>query len=194
MTWWNESDCARRLDRGSFRHHGDPVGARVSISADTSRARCVIASAGRITSVFLRRFCSGWRPPAGRGGTAFGAVGLGFVLNAGFGVHHAGVEWGWWAGPAGCSGAGDLTSDASDAGGAAQDRSCPAMKRRSAFWACRWLVTTRYSRRVGESCGVGAGALGGGVSRPRPDRCKSATQSRKNHSSYPVYACAVVYG
>ncbi len=41
------------------------------------------------------------------------AVGLGFVLNAGFGVHHAGVEWGWWAGPAGCSGAGELTSDAS---------------------------------------------------------------------------------
>ncbi len=42
-----------------------------------------------------------------------GAAGLGFVLNAGFGVHHAGVEWGWWAGPAGCSGLGELTSDAS---------------------------------------------------------------------------------
>ena len=41
------------------------------------------------------------------------AVGIGFVLNAGFGVHHAGVEWGWWAGPAGCSGTGDLTTDAS---------------------------------------------------------------------------------
>jgi disulfide bond formation protein DsbB len=27
----------------------------------------------------------------------------GFAVNAGFGVHHAGVEWGWWAGPASCA-------------------------------------------------------------------------------------------
>lgn len=43
------------------------------------------------------------------------AAALGFVINAGLGVHHAGVEWGWWAGPAGCSGnAAELTTDASN--------------------------------------------------------------------------------
>ncbi|WP_342360913.1 disulfide bond formation protein B [Terrarubrum flagellatum] len=26
-----------------------------------------------------------------------------FLFNAGFGVFHSGVEWGWWPGPAGCS-------------------------------------------------------------------------------------------
>lgn len=42
-----------------------------------------------------------------------GAAGLAFVINAGLGAHHAGVEWGWWAGPAGCSaGASGLTTDA----------------------------------------------------------------------------------
>jgi len=43
------------------------------------------------------------------------AAALGFVVNAGLGVHHVGVEWGWWAGPAGCAGgAADLTTDASN--------------------------------------------------------------------------------
>lgn len=27
-----------------------------------------------------------------------------FVINAGLGVYHAGVEWKWWAGPTACSG------------------------------------------------------------------------------------------
>lgn len=43
------------------------------------------------------------------------AVAVGFLINAGLGVHHAGVEWGWWAGPAGCVGGGaELTTDASN--------------------------------------------------------------------------------
>jgi len=28
-----------------------------------------------------------------------------FVISAGLGIHHAGVEWGWWAGPSDCAGA-----------------------------------------------------------------------------------------
>jgi disulfide bond formation protein DsbB len=28
-----------------------------------------------------------------------------FIASAGLGVHHAGVEWGWWAGPSDCAGA-----------------------------------------------------------------------------------------
>jgi disulfide bond formation protein DsbB len=41
-----------------------------------------------------------------------GIVAVAFVVNAGLGVHHAGVEWGWWAGPAGCSGGTTLSNDA----------------------------------------------------------------------------------
>ncbi|WP_420559892.1 disulfide bond formation protein B [Tepidicaulis sp.] len=33
-----------------------------------------------------------------------GALTLIFIVSAGLGVHHAGVEYGWWEGPAGCSG------------------------------------------------------------------------------------------
>ena len=32
------------------------------------------------------------------------AIALAFVLNAGFGIYHSGVEWKWWAGPTECSG------------------------------------------------------------------------------------------
>ena len=28
-----------------------------------------------------------------------------FVVSAGLGLHHVGVEWGWWAGPTDCAGA-----------------------------------------------------------------------------------------
>ncbi len=31
-------------------------------------------------------------------------IALGFLVNAGVGVYHAGVEWKWWAGPTTCSG------------------------------------------------------------------------------------------
>lgn len=41
-----------------------------------------------------------------------GFVGVAFVVNAGLGVHHAGVEWGWWAGPSGCSGGVQVSTDA----------------------------------------------------------------------------------
>jgi disulfide bond formation protein DsbB len=30
---------------------------------------------------------------------------VGFLVNAGLGIYHSGIEWGWWAGPQGCSGA-----------------------------------------------------------------------------------------
>jgi disulfide bond formation protein DsbB len=34
----------------------------------------------------------------------FVLVALGFLVNAGLGVHHAGIEWQWWGGPAACTG------------------------------------------------------------------------------------------
>jgi disulfide bond formation protein DsbB len=41
------------------------------------------------------------------------AVGLAMLWSLGLAVYHAGVEWRWWAGPAGCAAAGgaDLTGD-----------------------------------------------------------------------------------
>lgn len=42
---------------------------------------------------------------------ALAVAGVAFLLNTGLGVHHAGVEWGWWAGPAGCSGGAQVSSD-----------------------------------------------------------------------------------
>lgn len=34
-------------------------------------------------------------------------AGIGFIINAGLGVYHSGVEWHWWAGPSACAGAFD---------------------------------------------------------------------------------------
>jgi disulfide bond formation protein DsbB len=36
---------------------------------------------------------------------ALGLIALIFLASAGLGIHHAGVEWGWWAGPTDCAGA-----------------------------------------------------------------------------------------
>ena len=34
----------------------------------------------------------------------------GFLFNAGLGVYHSGIEWGWWAGPETCSGVGTIAT------------------------------------------------------------------------------------
>ena len=36
--------------------------------------------------------------------TCFGLLTLIFLLSAGLGIYHAGVEWGYWAGPTDCTG------------------------------------------------------------------------------------------
>src|SRR5215212_9643078 len=33
-----------------------------------------------------------------------------FAFNAGLGVYHSGIEWGWWPGPETCSGAGAIAT------------------------------------------------------------------------------------
>jgi disulfide bond formation protein DsbB len=38
------------------------------------------------------------------------ALALGFLFNAGLGVYHSGIEWGWWPGPEECSGMAPLAS------------------------------------------------------------------------------------
>jgi disulfide bond formation protein DsbB len=57
--------------------------------------------------VALLLACSRPAPAAG----ALAVAGVAFLLNTGLGIHHAGVEWGWWAGPAGCSGGVQVSSD-----------------------------------------------------------------------------------
>ena len=37
-----------------------------------------------------------------------------FVINAGLGVYHAGIEWKWWPGPDACSGVGTIARSPQD--------------------------------------------------------------------------------
>ena len=49
-------------------------------------------------------FCASRFPIATRG--LLIVIALIFAANAVFGIYHSGVEYGWWAGPLGCAGAG----------------------------------------------------------------------------------------
>jgi disulfide bond formation protein DsbB len=35
---------------------------------------------------------------------------VGFLFNAGLGIYHSGIEWGWWPGPETCSGTGTIAT------------------------------------------------------------------------------------
>jgi disulfide bond formation protein DsbB len=37
-----------------------------------------------------------------------------FIVNAGLGVYHSGIEWGWWPGPSACSGVGTIARSPQD--------------------------------------------------------------------------------
>ncbi len=39
----------------------------------------------------------------------FALIAVGFLINAGVGVYHAGIEWKWWEGPATCAGGTEIT-------------------------------------------------------------------------------------
>ncbi len=41
-----------------------------------------------------------------------GLIALGFLINAGLGVYHSGVEWHWWPGPAACGTIQNITGEA----------------------------------------------------------------------------------
>jgi disulfide bond formation protein DsbB len=58
-----------------------------------------------------------------------GLIALGFLINAGLGVYHSGVEWKWWAGPNTCTAA--LPNLAS---GGALDLSQPVIRCDAAPW------------------------------------------------------------
>lgn len=52
------------------------------------------------------------RPQSAR--AILGVLAIGFAVNAGVGVYHSGVEWGWWAGPESCAGMGTIASNPQD--------------------------------------------------------------------------------
>ena len=47
-------------------------------------------------------------------GVLMALVAVAYLINAGLGIYHAGVEWHWWAGPTECTAAMDLNTDASN--------------------------------------------------------------------------------
>jgi disulfide bond formation protein DsbB len=61
------------------------------------------------------------------------AIAIGFIVNTGLGIHHSGVEWKWWAGPATCSGALPSLSSGG-AGGGILDLSQPVIRCDEAPW------------------------------------------------------------
>ena len=46
-----------------------------------------------------------WRGPPALARAGLATLALVFLFSAGFGVYHAGVEWGFWPGPTSCTGA-----------------------------------------------------------------------------------------
>jgi disulfide bond formation protein DsbB len=47
-------------------------------------------------------------PSPGLARTLLLLIALGFIVNAGLGIYHSGIEWKWWPGPGECSGAFEL--------------------------------------------------------------------------------------
>ena len=77
--------------------------------------------------------------------------GAGFLVNAGLGVFHAGIEWGFWPGPADCAGSaltvptGDLLQSL---------RETRIVRCDEAPWRFLWLSFAGYSALI--SLGLGA--------------------------------------
>jgi disulfide bond formation protein DsbB len=60
-------------------------------------------------------------------------IALAFLVNAGLGIYHSGVEWKWWPGPDTCAGAFDLKWDE---GGIVDT---PVIRCDEASWRFLWL-------------------------------------------------------
>jgi len=48
------------------------------------------------------------------------------AYGTGLGIYHSGIEWQWWAGPAACSGGGEIPSDAASLLGSLSEGSIPS--------------------------------------------------------------------
>jgi len=97
-------------------------------------------------------------------GNAFGftrlvlvLIAIGFVLNAGVGVYHAGAEWKWWPGPETCGGGFDLTW------GKGGVNDTPVIRCDEASWRFLWLSFAGWNAVV--SAGLAAIAAFGATRR-----------------------------
>jgi disulfide bond formation protein DsbB len=92
----------------------------------------------------------------------FALVAAAFALNAGLGVYHSGIEWGWWPGPATC--AGGLTPLAQ--GGLLKSlESTRVIRCDEAPWRFAGLSFAGWNALI--SMVLAAAALKGAVSAPR---------------------------
>jgi disulfide bond formation protein DsbB len=64
-------------------------------------------------------------------------IALGFLINAGVGIYHSGIEWKWWAGPVTCSGGTAL--DWGKGGLAAELEHAQLVRCDEAGWRFLWL-------------------------------------------------------
>jgi disulfide bond formation protein DsbB len=74
------------------------------------------------------------------------AIALGMLWNAGLGVYHSGIEWGWWPGPQSCGGALD---DLGSAGGLIDKlRSINVVRCDEAAWRFLGLSLAGYNALI----------------------------------------------
>lgn len=64
-------------------------------------------------------------------------IALGFIVNAGLGVYHAGIEWKWWEGPVTC--AGGTPIEWGEGGLAEQLENAHVIRCDEASWRFLWL-------------------------------------------------------
>jgi disulfide bond formation protein DsbB len=110
-----------------------------------------------------------------------GLLAAAFVISAGLGIHHAGVEWGWWAGPSDCAGTPAAAPDGM-ADFLKQLQTTRVISCTEAAW--RFLGLSLAGWNVLISLGLagvaGAGLVGGRVHRglddPRPYGSSSVSQ------------------
>lgn len=102
------------------------------------------------------------RPILLRGGLA--VVSLVFAVGAGLGVYHSGVEWGLWAGPAGCSGQDTVPQSVDALLGALQEVRVVACN--EAPWVFLGLSLAGWNALV--SALLSIIALRGALAAPRP--------------------------
>jgi disulfide bond formation protein DsbB len=78
-----------------------------------------------------------WRHATDPARILLALIALAFVVNAGLGIYHAGIEWKWWAGPASC--AGGTPIEWGEEGLAEQLENIGVIRCDEASWRLLWL-------------------------------------------------------
>jgi disulfide bond formation protein DsbB len=83
------------------------------------------------------------------------AIALAFLVNAGLGIYHSGVEWKWWPGPVECSGGSAI--EWGEGGIAAQLATTKIIACDEAAWRLLWLSFAGWNAVVSAILAVLAG-------------------------------------